>query len=470
MTEVVVLVTGFSGDELARLKAAFAGVPDIRVISTAQQLSGLQFGPHMLLLSFGTGVIIPHEILGQMGRPAYNLHAASPEFPGRDPHHHAIYRRAKTYGATLHIMTEKVDAGPIVAIETFPVPSDATPNSLLAAANEAGMRTIEKWGTRLLNAEPMAELPDVAWGTVKTTRSDLIRLSRISPLIDEDEFQRRFHAFDGGTHDNLVVELHHRTFRIDKRSSTATAPGVLENDFTEQAFRELLRKLKAEGYRFAGYGDAGEGRHVIWRHDVDFSMHRAAALAEIEAEEGVFATYFVNPRSSFYNLLEPAIMELVRRISRLGHEIGLHFDSPAYATEKWELDFLERCVERERHLLQLALEAPIRSLSWHNPDLSNLLDFDVEEIAGMKNAYSRRLRNEYRYCSDSNGYWRFQPMSDVIAEGHPRLHLLTHPEWWTKEGLTPSERVDRAILGRARRVRRDYDTGLEKAGRRNVTN
>jgi hypothetical protein len=88
----------------------------------------------------------------------------------------------------------------------------------------------------------------------------------------------------------------------------------------------------------------------------------------------------------------------------------------------------------------------------------------------MKNAYSRRLRNEYRYCSDSNGYWRFQPMSDVIAEGHPRLHLLTHPEWWTKEGLTPSERVDRAILGRARRVRRDYDTGLEKAGRRNVTN
>jgi hypothetical protein len=50
------------------------------------------------------------------------------------------------------------------------------------------------------------------------------------------------------------------------------------------------------------------------------------------------------------------------------------------------------------------------------------------------------------------------------------LHLLTHPEWWTKERLTPSERVDRAILGRARRVRRDYDAGLEKAGRRNVTN
>jgi hypothetical protein len=470
MTDTVVLVTSFSGHELARLKAAFAGVSDIQVISAAQQLAGLRFGPHMLLLSFGTGIIVPREILGRLGRPAYNLHAASPEFPGRDPHHHAIYRRAKIYGATLHIMTEQVDAGPIVAIDVFTVPSDATPGSLLAAANEAGMRTIEKWSKRLLEAEPMPELPDVAWGTVKTTRSDLIRLSRISPLIDADEFERRFRAFDGGAHDNLVVELHHSTFRIDKRVSAATAPAVVESDFTEQAFRELLRKLKAGGYRFARYGDAGEGRHVIWRHDVDFSIHRAAALAEIEAQEGVTATYFLNPRSSFYNLIEPAIMELVQRIAGLGHEIGLHFDSAAYATGRWEPDFLEKCVGRERDLLQFALEAPIRSLSWHNPDLSNLLDFDAEEIAGMKNAYSRFLRNEYRYCSESNGYWRFQPMSDLIAEGHPRLHLLTHPEWWTKERLTPSERVDRAILGRARRVRRDYDAGLEKAGRRNVTN
>lgn len=469
MTATVVLITSLSGHELARLRAAFTEASEIRVVSTVQQLNELQFDPHMLLLSFGTGVIVPHEILGRLGRSAYNLHAASPEFPGRDPHHHAIYRRAKTYGATLHIMTERVDAGPIVAIEAFPVPADATPDSLLAAANEAGIRAIEKWSRRLLSVEPMPALPDVVWGKVKTTRSDLIRHSRMSLLIDEDEFQRRFHAFDGGEHDNLVVELHHRTFRIDKRSSTAAAPALLDNDFTEQAFRELLGKLKAEGYRFAGYGDAGEGRRVIWRHDVDFSMHRASALAEIEAQEAVIATYFVNPRSTFYNVLEPAIMELVRRIAGLGHEIGLHFDSAAYATEKWEPDFLEKCVERERHLLQFALEVPIRSLSWHNPDLSNLLDFDAEEIAGMKNAYSGRLRNEYKYCSDSNGYWRFQPMSAVIAEGHPRLHLLTHPEWWTKERLPPSERVDRAILGRARRVRREYDAGLERAGRRNIT-
>ena len=79
MTATVVLITNFSGHGLARLKEAFAEVSDIRVISTVHQLNELQFGPNMLLISFGTGIIVPHEILGRLERPAYNLHAASPE-------------------------------------------------------------------------------------------------------------------------------------------------------------------------------------------------------------------------------------------------------------------------------------------------------------------------------------------------------------------------------------------------------
>ena len=88
----------------------------------------------------------------------------------------------------------------------------------------------------------------------------------------------------------------------------------------------LLRQLEAAGYRFARYGERPSDRHVLWRHDVDVSMHRAARLAEIEAERGAVATYFVNPRSAFYNLLEPEIEVLLRRIRSLAHEIGLHFD------------------------------------------------------------------------------------------------------------------------------------------------
>jgi hypothetical protein len=49
------------------------------------------------------------------------------------------------------------------------------------------------------------------------------------------------------------------------------------------------------------------------------------------------------------------------------------------------------------------------------------------------------------------------------------LHLLTHPAWWTPDEMSPSERIDRAILGRARATRGDYDALLKAAGRKNVT-
>jgi peptidoglycan/xylan/chitin deacetylase (PgdA/CDA1 family) len=241
-------------------------------------------------------------------------------------------------------------------------------------------------------------------------------------------------------------------------------------EFTEAGFRALLQRLKADGYHFARYGEAARDRHVIWRHDVDVSMHRAARLAEIEAEEGVTATYFVNPHCAFHNLLEPEIGRLLDRICSLGHEIGLHFDAEAHGTAAWTADRLEAAIARERAILDLILAAPVRAISWHNPDTSNLLEFDASEVGGLVNAYAASLRRDYVYCSDSNGYWRFQPMAEVIAAGHPRLHLLTHPEWWTPAPMPPSERIDRAIAGRAQAVRRDYDALLRRGGRSNITN
>lgn len=240
-------------------------------------------------------------------------------------------------------------------------------------------------------------------------------------------------------------------------------------EFTEAGFRGLLRALKANGYRFAGYAKTGAGKEVLWRHDVDYSMHRAAKLAEIEAAEGATATYFVNPRSAFYNVFEPEISSLLSKIRQRGHDIGLHFDANAYDVTIWSAAEIETALTHERAILEMALGEPVHSVSWHNPDMSNLLEFDADEISGLISAYGISFRRNYIYCSDSNGYWRFQPMAKVIAAGHPRLHLLTHPEWWTPEPMSPSSRINRTIIGRARATRRDYDALLARAGRRNVT-
>jgi hypothetical protein len=464
----LILLTPAKDAERDRLVRAFGDDVTIEIVSDLAALRAARIDDKTSLVSFGSGVIVPGEVLAQLSKPAYNMHAASPDFPGRDPHHHAVYRKAPTYGATLHVMTERVDEGQIIGVETFEVFPGTTPNELLAQANAAGFRLIERMGRQLLEDEPPAPLPGVTWGTRKTKRSDLQDLCRLSPLISEEEFTRRFLAFDGAAYDNLTLHLHGELFRIDKSSHPFSDVGPFE-DFTELGFRELLRALKHGNYRFCRYGDSFSGRHVIWRHDVDFSMHRAARLAEIEAEEGAIATYFVNPRCSFYNLLEPEIYGLVHHIRDCGHEIGLHFDGAACGVQNWDLAELEKAVARERSLFEMIIDAPVRTMSWHNPDLSNLLEFDASVIGGLVNAYGAELRRDYVYCSDSNGYWRFQPMAEVIAAGHGQLHLLTHPAWWTPQPMSPSTRIDRAILGRARAVRRDYDALLVQGGRQNIT-
>lgn len=465
----VVLLTPLAGAGRDRLVAIFAPHATVRVVETREELDAVPVDDATTLLSFGSGVIVPAALLDRLARPAYNLHAASPDLPGRDSHHHAIYRGVKTYGATLHVMTAKVDAGSIVAVETFPVGAEATPADLLAQANEAGFRLLERLGPALLDTKPLPALKNVSWGETKTSRADLQTMSRISPLAGEEEFRRRYRAFDGGTHDNLTVELHGHIFRIDKTARTGGVSAAAFADFTEAGFRTLVRALKSGGYRFAGFGDAGKDRHAIWRHDVDFSMHRAVRLAEIEADEGVSATYFVNPHCTFYNPFEPEIVRLLERLQALGHEIGLHFDTEAYPVRDWTKASLLPAVARERALVEGLIGKQVRVMSWHNPGFSNLLTFDGIEIGGLLNAYAAPLRRDYVYCSDSNGYWRHEPMPAVIAAGHPRLHLLTHPAWWTPEPMSPSDRIDRVLLGRARKVRADYDAALARGGRANVT-
>ena len=469
MTANVIFLTSLTGEALDRAKQALGEEIPITVVRDRDALNAAPVDADTTLISFGTSVIVSAGWLKRLTKPAYNVHAASPEYPGRDPHHFAIYRGAKSYGATLHLMTAKVDDGPIVAVEMFPVSPDATPVSLLAEANRAAMRLFVQYGRRLLDRQALPALTDVKWGENKTRRSDFRRFCRLSPLVTPEELARRMRAFEAPAHANLTVDLHGQLFRIDRQAEHNHFDRQAFAEFTEAGLLNLLRQLKDAGYRFARYGERLDGRHVIWRHDVDVSMHRAARVAEIERAEGVIGTYFVNPRSQFYSIFEPSIEELLRRIRSFGHEVGLHFDAAAYGAKTWTGAELEAAVRREQLLLETLLKSPIAALSWHNPDQSNLLDFEDETIGGLSNAYAGRLRRDYTYCSDSNGYWRFKPMSDVIHEAHERLHLLTHPDWWTPEALAPSERIDRAILGRARRIRAEYDMRLARAGRVNLS-
>jgi hypothetical protein len=243
----------------------------------------------------------------------------------------------------------------------------------------------------------------------------------------------------------------------------ASDPLHLE-DFTERAYDAALAAAAAR-YRFEPFGTAATEPHVLWRHDVDASMHRAVALAEIEAEHGVRSTWFLSLHSSFYNLLEHESTELALRLAGLGHWIGLHYDAGYYGDGA---DLVEN-LAAERALLESVVGAPVGAVSYHNPDRTGVEDVRDDVLAGMVNAYGRALGDRYAYVSDSNGYWRFERLADVLEAGvEPLLHVLTHPEWWVVEPMAPRERIQRAIDGRARRVAESYDAALAAAGRLNA--
>src|SRR5476649_2578080 len=96
--------------------------------------------------------------------------------------------------------------------------------------------------------------------------------------------------------------------------------------FTHAHYREILRLGITAGYRFAGFGEitslrATTHKACLMRHDCDNDLAAATKLAEIEAEEGIRATYFLMLRSAIYNLLAPTNSALVRKIIAGGHEI-----------------------------------------------------------------------------------------------------------------------------------------------------
>lgn len=239
------------------------------------------------------------------------------------------------------------------------------------------------------------------------------------------------------------------------------------DQFTETGYRTFLRSA-SKNYAWAFFGSEQPGRHIFLRHDVDLSPNRALALARIEHEEAVRSTFLFMLHSDFYNLLERPVVDKVKSIKRLGHRIGLHFDLSFY-DDIPTVDELAAKLKEERKIIETMCDVECDVFSFHNPDTNASLSFRVDQIGGMANAYASSLQERYKYVSDSNGYWRFDNLFDVISRAeHDRLHVLIHPEWWTPEILSPRRRVERAVQGRARVVLKAYDDLLAKWNRVNV--
>lgn len=238
------------------------------------------------------------------------------------------------------------------------------------------------------------------------------------------------------------------------------------SDFTRENYSRLIDIAKRT-YTFRRFSNYAVGeRFVLWRHDVDFSPQSAVKLAEREAAAGVTATYFVCLHSDFYNLLERDVTDCVRGLASLGHEVGLHFDADYDAVT--DEPGLVAALTRERRVLEEVLGHPVRVFSFHNPN-ERTRAWSAGEYAGMINAAASYFYTDVGFCSDSNGYWRNRRLEDVLtAATDARLQVLTHPEMWPDQPMSPRQRVVRCIDGRARRTLDRYERLLRDNDRLDI--
>jgi hypothetical protein len=237
------------------------------------------------------------------------------------------------------------------------------------------------------------------------------------------------------------------------------------SDFTIARFAELCAFAR-ERYEFLRLNEPPTRPGVIWRHDVDISVQHALRIAELEANLGVVATYFLLPHSICYNLWAEENVSAARAICALGHDVGLHFDPTFYGAAGEELD--RRAVE-ERRWLEDLLEVEIASVSFHKFEVVRSKVETAERFAGMVNAYGERLQSEYHYVSDSNGVWRFESMFEAIeSRRYDRLQALTHPVWWSDRPMAPRRRLQDCIDAAASAMGHWYDETTRQYGRPNI--
>ena len=217
MFDTIILLTG--PIERAALPAALSGhnpAVTVLTIESAEQLSMLSSDvlARARLIAFATPVIVPKSILDQIGHGAVNFHPGPPSYPGWAPAHFALYDQAGEFGATVHLMVEKVDAGPIIDLALFPIPPDTTVFGLEGMAYARLAFLFWRMARQLACCPALPAALPAEWGTRKYSRRNYLSMCEIPLDISKNELDRRMRVFGGNCFGvTPTVRLHGIEFR-----------------------------------------------------------------------------------------------------------------------------------------------------------------------------------------------------------------------------------------------------------------
>ena len=146
-----------------------------------------------ILLNYLAPMIVPEQVLQNVGREAINFHPASPAWPGIGSASYALYQGDLTFGATAHRMTTTIDGGEIVRVASFPVRSDDTCETLFERALRSSLTLFQEVCDELSRTGHVAASGD-RWERRAITRAEFERWMTLSVSDPTDEIAKKVRA------------------------------------------------------------------------------------------------------------------------------------------------------------------------------------------------------------------------------------------------------------------------------------
>lgn len=209
---------------------------------------------------------------------------------------------------------------------------------------------------------------------------------------------------------------------------------------TYDEYKALLGQLKETGKLMSFKKALHSDSFIVLRHDVEYSLDKAARMAVIEYEAGVKSTYFVQIESPAYNALSPDNYQRIQIILRTGHKVGLHYRQQLTLNRRKN----EYAIAKQMEVLGNAIGQQVSLFSVHIPDGGT--DYQNYKIPGAVNAYAQPFFRRFGepgddvlYISDSELHWNYALPTAEVFEANKRIQLLVHPYGWDDRQRTPAE-------------------------------
>lgn len=227
-------------------------------------------------------------------------------------------------------------------------------------------------------------------------------------------------------------------------------------DFTRSVYQDLLTALLNAGYLFLTLENYIEtdafGKAVILRHDIDLLPENALAVAGIEHDLGIRASFY-------FRIMKQSFDEaIIRQIAEMGHEIGYHYEDLTLCRGDDEAAIRHF----EDQLARLRKIYPVKTICMHGSPLSRWDNrdlwkkYDYRDFGIIAEPYFDVDFSAMLYLTDTGRRWdgecvsvrdkvssanrlqtnlKLRSTMDIIRAAGAgrlpdRLMITTHPQRW----------------------------------------